>query len=312
MLRLLVTYGRKEEIFAVPEERARIGSASENDIVLRIPGISRYHALVQRCPGGVELIDQGSKNGILVGGARVTRAILTPGLRAQVGIAWIEVEELSSLDRELAVHLTRHPTRDEGPPLTTLAFQPQAANIDVSSPEAALQLAYHLNIIEANALEGRNGLIARFRTTLGAEVLASFKRQRNGEIELRECDGAQFSAEEERLLVSTSGVPDAWSGAEVRLKRVGVFLSAGRGYYFLAARFASEALAREGWRRDFLRFLAARFLVPAEPLRKIGLAEIRRVLMATGGNKSETARILGITRQTIYAALKTSNSKKSP
>ena len=120
MLRLLVTYGREEQGFALPEGEAKLGSASENDIVLHVPGVSRRHALIQRCPGGVELIDQGSKNGIFVEGTRVTRAILTPGLRAQIGTAWIEVEELSSIERELAAHLTYRFSREKGTSLTTL------------------------------------------------------------------------------------------------------------------------------------------------------------------------------------------------
>ena len=310
MFRLLVLHGHEEKVFAVPEEEAKLGSSPENDFMVCVPGISRRHAIVRRVPGGVEVVDLGSKNGLYVEGRRVEQAILTPGIRIQIGAAWIEIEELSSSEAELSADLACRLTRGERSSLPTIALQPLPTNPAVSSPEAALQLAYHLDLVEANTSEQRQGLIARFRTTLGAEVLVVFKRQRNGTIDLRECDGPRLSTKEEQLILSVSEERYAWSRAEVRLKRTGIFLLAGRGSYFLAARFPTESLAREGWRKDFLRFLASRFLVPAQPLRKIGLAEIRRVLMATGGNKSETARILGVTRQTIHTALKSIDPKR--
>jgi pSer/pThr/pTyr-binding forkhead associated (FHA) protein len=311
MLRILVTYDREEETFTVPEGEAKLGSASTNDIVLRFPGISRYHAIVRRRPGGIELIDQGSKNGILVGGKRVTHTILTPGLRAQVGAAWVEIQELSSLEDDLNLLLPNCHTGSDQPSKMTLAIEPKLESGDISSPEAALQLAYHLSLSNTSNSEERGDLLARFRTTLGAETLTSFRSQRNGTINFHEHDGLPLSEGEEQLLLSMAKEPRSWSEVEVRIKRAGALLLAGRESYFLVARFPNEMLAYEGWRRDFLRFLATRFLAPVEPLRKIGLSEIRRVLIATGGNKSETARILGITRQTIYTALRQLKQKKT-
>ena len=48
MLRLLSIYGQEERVFEVPEYEAQLGSGPENDLVLRVPGISRRHALVRR------------------------------------------------------------------------------------------------------------------------------------------------------------------------------------------------------------------------------------------------------------------------
>ena len=89
MLRLFATHDSEEWTFEIPESEGRLGSAPENEIVLRVPGISRRHALVRRCPGGVELVDLGSKNGLFVEGRRVRHAFLTPGLRVQIGAAWL-------------------------------------------------------------------------------------------------------------------------------------------------------------------------------------------------------------------------------
>ena len=71
MLRLVVSHGEEEYVFAVPHEETSLGSSKKNGIVLRIPGVSRTHALLRRQSGGVEIRDRGSKNGILVGGMPV-------------------------------------------------------------------------------------------------------------------------------------------------------------------------------------------------------------------------------------------------
>src|SRR4030095_13001183 len=101
MYRLPATYGYEEKVFPVPVGEAQLGSASENDIVLRATGVSHRHALVRRRPEGVEVVDLESKNGLFVERQRVKRAVLSPGLRLQIGIAWLEVEEVSSAEAAL-------------------------------------------------------------------------------------------------------------------------------------------------------------------------------------------------------------------
>jgi hypothetical protein len=307
MLRLLVIQGQEEQVFALPETDCDLGSAPENGIVLRVKGVSRRHALVRRCPGGIEFIDQGSKNGLLVEGRRVGRAVLTPGLRLQIGAAWVELEELTSTAAELAsvidcLQRTTHTGE------VTACVGAKAGNSEASSPEAALRLVYHLDFATTKTPEERQALVARLRATLGAEAFASFRR-RSDIIEILESDGNPLAADEEQLLTSVSSERRAWPPDEVRLKRAGTFLVAGRDDYFFGAKFSTESLAREIWRKDFLRFIAAR-LVPLQPLRRTRLSEIAQVLAATGGNKSETARILGLTRQTIYAAIKQLHSSR--
>jgi hypothetical protein len=311
MLRLLVLCSQGEQVFLVPDAEVTLGSAPENDLVVRAPGISRRHAIVRRVPGGIEFLDLRSKNGIYVEGLRVEHAILIPGSRIQIGASWMEIEELSSMEAELSTALARRLSRRETSLTTTSAHESLTAAPGISSPEAALQFVSYLDLVEPNTPEERRLLIARSSTTLGAEVLISFKLQRNGTVDIHELDSYRLSPDQVRILRVTSEELHATSRNEVRLKRAGVCLVAGRGRYFLAARFSNESLAREGWRRDLLRFLAVRLLAPVKPLRRIGLTEIQRVLTATLGNKSETARILGVTRQTIHNALKSLPAEKS-
>jgi hypothetical protein len=141
MFRLLVLHGHEEKVFAVPGGEAKLGSSPENDFMVCVPGISRRHAIVRRVPGGVEVVDLGSKNGLYVEGRRVEQAILTPGIRIQIGAAWMEIEELSSSEAELSAGLACRLTRGERSSPPTIALQPLPTNPSVSSPEAALQLA---------------------------------------------------------------------------------------------------------------------------------------------------------------------------
>src|ERR1700751_460031 len=95
LLRVVAKYGNEISTFHLPEGDAYLGSAPQNDLVVPARGFSPRPALFPRCPGGIELVDLGSKNGIYVEARRVSRAVLTPGLRVQLGGAWLELEELS-------------------------------------------------------------------------------------------------------------------------------------------------------------------------------------------------------------------------
>jgi hypothetical protein len=102
MLRLRAFHDDDLLTFPLPEGEATLGRDPGNDLVLPFVGVSRRHGLVQRCPGGIVIVDQRSKNGLLVAGRRVERARLTPGLRVQIGAAWLELEEVSSAEDALS------------------------------------------------------------------------------------------------------------------------------------------------------------------------------------------------------------------
>lgn len=48
------------------EDEVRIGRAPDNDLVIAGDGVSRYHVLISRGPGGFTVRDLGSKNGTLL------------------------------------------------------------------------------------------------------------------------------------------------------------------------------------------------------------------------------------------------------
>lgn len=289
-------------VFAIPEQEALLGSAVESDIPLHVPGVSRRHALLRHSPGGIEVVDLGSKNGIFVERQRVKHAILTPGLRLQVGAAWLEIEEVSASTEALALLST-------DPSSTGVALKPLTTTVgpgrdlkSLSSADAVLALAYHIVQVGVGLPGRRIDLLARIKACLGAEAFAPFEITRRGRVRAVESAG-EFSIGDTTILTSLAMGSRSSERDQVVLKRSGRFLLAEKGAWFLAARFRDASLAQEGWRKDFLRFLAHQFLVPVRNLEDLSSSEASRALVLARGNKRRTALLLGISPGTLYKLL---------
>jgi Inner membrane component of T3SS, cytoplasmic domain/Bacterial regulatory protein, Fis family len=302
MLRLVITYGNEEQVFAVPEGEARLGSASENDLLVRAPGVSRRHALMRRVSGGIEVVDLGSKNGLVMQSQRVTQAILTPGLWLQIGAAWLGLEEISASEESLALML-HAPSRRAASPCSTTETLGSREDLTSHSPaDAALALACHIAETGAGLPGARTDLLLRIKDTLGAEVFASFERTRRGKLLIWESAG-EFLPEDTSLLASFTAGTRTSSCEQVVLTRQGRPLLAGRDVWFLGARFPEESLAREGWRKDLLRFLIHQFFSPVRSLDEVNASEASRVLALAKGNKRKAALLLGVSPGTLYKLL---------
>jgi transcriptional regulator with GAF, ATPase, and Fis domain len=66
-------------------DRLRIGKAPDNDLVLSDDTVSRHHCELTRAADGVHVRDLGSTNGTKLQGARVTEAVVQPGVVLKVG-----------------------------------------------------------------------------------------------------------------------------------------------------------------------------------------------------------------------------------
>jgi transcriptional regulator with GAF, ATPase, and Fis domain len=81
----------------------RIGTSSENDLVLTDDTVSRRHAELQPTPLGMRVRDVESTNGILMGGVRIKDAFVPGDFQVAVGETWLAVNWLSeTVDREQA------------------------------------------------------------------------------------------------------------------------------------------------------------------------------------------------------------------
>ncbi len=66
-------------------EKLRIGKAADNDLVLPDDTVSRHHCELTRAADGIHVKDLGSTNGTKVQGARVSEAVVQPGVVLKVG-----------------------------------------------------------------------------------------------------------------------------------------------------------------------------------------------------------------------------------
>ncbi len=84
--------------FTLTRSRTRLGRATENDIRLADPRVSRYHAEIEMREGEYVLRDLGSTNGTLVGGRRILERLLENGDVIRVGDVEMRFEIRDAVD----------------------------------------------------------------------------------------------------------------------------------------------------------------------------------------------------------------------
>src|SRR5258708_20860716 len=105
-LRLRGEVGDTVRTFVLPLAEAKVGSASTNEVVLPVVGVSRHHATLRPGDGTVEVGDLESKNGVYVNGTRVSSATLALGDEVRCGPVALRLEAVDEQDVELAVVLS--------------------------------------------------------------------------------------------------------------------------------------------------------------------------------------------------------------
>ena len=94
-LRVRVESGPDAGATCAPDDgdRLAIGTAADNALVLGDPAVSRYHLELLREPGGLHVIDLGSRNGTWVGDVRVERAVVPIGTTLRIGDTTLVVDD---------------------------------------------------------------------------------------------------------------------------------------------------------------------------------------------------------------------------
>jgi len=90
--RLRVREGGRERVAPLPAEGLSIGSDPENGLALEDPFVSARHLKIEPRAGRWQVVDLGSTNGTLLGGLRVWRSELPPGLPLALGDSEILLE----------------------------------------------------------------------------------------------------------------------------------------------------------------------------------------------------------------------------
>jgi DNA-binding NtrC family response regulator len=106
-LRLIVEHEGRQYHVDAPEGPAILGADPACDIHLPLPGISRRHAAVEPSARGLRLRDLGSKNGLVLGGVRLSAVELLPGDRLFLGKAELTLQRLAAADAVVSVALPR-------------------------------------------------------------------------------------------------------------------------------------------------------------------------------------------------------------
>ena len=78
-----------------------IGTGEGCGVRLGDPAVSRFHAELRPCPGGLAVIDHGSTNGTFAGAVRIERAIVPPGTVLRMGDTLLRVGDAAPVEVEL-------------------------------------------------------------------------------------------------------------------------------------------------------------------------------------------------------------------
>ncbi len=84
------------QVDAAPEASAQVGSASDNDLVLTDPKVSRYHLELAPSPEGISVRDLGSLNGTFVGATRVRDGVVARGAQLKIGDTLLVVDAVQA------------------------------------------------------------------------------------------------------------------------------------------------------------------------------------------------------------------------
>jgi len=194
MLRLTTTHEHQVRQADLPGEATELGAAIECGIHLPFPGVSRRHARIEPVPGGVRLIDLGSKNGLRQKGRRLHEVTLQLGDSVHLGRARLTLEEVETSDVLLA-----GPTRASG----RVAVSEREDDTDTvasggadSTPGEALRLLREIETsgVELSGAAGKD-LLDRATRVMSALSLFVFTLSDRG-VALRQVFGAAPSTEQ--------------------------------------------------------------------------------------------------------------------
>ncbi|MFO7675690.1 MAG: FHA domain-containing protein [bacterium] len=84
---------KQDRVIHLDRDRLSIGRATDNDLVVNYPQVSRHHCRIERRGSGTFIRDLGSMNGTFVNGRRVTEALLARGDTIGLGSYALAFEE---------------------------------------------------------------------------------------------------------------------------------------------------------------------------------------------------------------------------
>ena len=95
-----------EHMVVYKEKTIRMGRDASNELILYIPNVSRYHAILTSSTSSLRVSDLKSTNGTFVNGNPVTTPVkLETGDIVEIGSAKLKIELLSDIDSKTNLQL---------------------------------------------------------------------------------------------------------------------------------------------------------------------------------------------------------------
>ena len=94
--------GRQDLAFPILGTRTTIGREPDNAIQLSDPEASKHHAVVHTLPGGWEIEDRDSRNGIFVNGKQTKRTALRNNDQLRIGTTEMRFETIADNEKWVA------------------------------------------------------------------------------------------------------------------------------------------------------------------------------------------------------------------
>lgn len=301
---MVVRCGEDEIRFRLGVTEARLGSGIDCDIYLPFPGVSRLHAVLLPTVEGPVLLDQNSKNGVLVEGRRVEQVVLRPGVVARFGQATVFADDDCNSDVDIGLALRRPPKRaGQGHETEEL----NSSKESTGSESGAEVLRFIRDLEDAKRLPADTTgaeYLARGRRILGAQSILVFVRDGGGEAGARlaavdgpEPDGKTLA----RLGAKTKTGDPGQKTSEIRIggRSILRYATPGDTGGSVAAVFPPGADLRQ-WQRDLFEFVAEH-LSGGRPTRKLASpakpVPYPSLVFPPGMTPGESPAISGLLRQ---------------
>jgi DNA-binding NtrC family response regulator len=300
VLWLTVVEPNESTMMPLPDRgELRIGRADDNQILLRSPSVSRYHAELIVVEGVVAVRDLGSANGTRIGGARLPphgRVVVSPGVAIVIGSASLVVHQISSASAASSAQ----------PREVAMASEHIRALRSGSGADVAPGQGDHRLVVQSTAMKKLFELVDRMaagtisvllvgETGVGKEVVAAAIHERSPR-KGRPYVRLNCSAFSENLLESELFGHEAGAFSGARSAKPGLLETANGGTVLLDE-IAEMPLALQA---KLLRAVETREVIP------VGGTRVRRLdvrfLAATNRNLRERIRT-GQFREDLYFRL---------
>jgi DNA-binding NtrC family response regulator len=314
MLRIAASYGGKRWHFPLPKATATLGSTADSEIVLPVPGVSKQHVRIERIEGGLRLHDLGSKNGIHRDGERLERVDLRRGQSVRLGRALLSIEDVSSGDVAIGLHLEPGPVDSSRAEVeieestTTTGFGATTSEV---SPAVALALIRRIEqegIVPGSASGAL--LLESIRRVLEARwvVIAEVEGEVGSRTEGPPLRAVAGEVPSEDALATLRHALSTRSDGSVPARGLLIAGSPGAKPVLAALRVRSESTPKP-WQLDFFDFIAARLAGENRPVpatkrtRRPRAGELLLPEGFVGGPSPAMTRLLESIRSTVHSNL---------